>query len=370
MKRLLKFLAGCAVLAGAAACGGKAVVSGTIDGAETLLVKSFDGSRLETVDTLRTRDGAFRFAPGVEKGQPAFYYLYQGDRKLASLLLEQGDKVTLKGDTLGRCTVEGSPESTQLMQVEADYAAFIRKVNKALQEGTDDAEASREVSRLYVEYYRSRVNYVLGHSKSMTVIPVLYQQVNPDLPVFAQSTDAILFRAMADSLKSVYPDSRYVQQLEKEAERRQGQLNLETMIRGAGTVGFPDIELPGPDAQPRRLSESLGKVTMVYFWASTKEQMMFNQDALLPLYADYHEKGLEIYAISLDVDKATWAAAVRNQQLPWINVCDARGIESPLMVTYGLTNLPTVYFIVDGEIDMDARVSDGASIRNYLKKKL
>lgn len=369
MKRLLEILSAFALIVCAASCG-KTAVSGTIDGAETLIVKSFDGSRLQTLDTLKTRSGSFRFSPKVEKGQPSFYYLYRGDRKLVSLLLKQGDRVSVQGDTLGHCTVEGSPESLELMQTETDYAAFIQRVNQTLGTGLSDADASREVSRLYVEYYRDRVSYVMNHIHSMTVIPVLSQQVNPDLPVFSQPTDAILFRTVADSLKTIYPDSRYVQQLEKEAQRRQSLMSLHSMVSGAGTVGYPDIELPGVDAQMRKLSDSLGKLTMVYFWASTQEQKMFNQDALLPLYEEFHGKGFEIYAVSLDVDKATWAAAVRNQQLPWINVCDARGIESPLMVTYALTNLPMAYFIVDGEIDTEARVSDGESLRNYLKKKL
>ena len=61
---------------------------------------------------------------------------------------------------------------------------------------------------------------------------------------------------------------------------------------------------------------------------------------------------------------------VRSQQLPWVNVCDTRGNQSPLIVQYGLENLPTAFFLVDGEMDPNASFSDVASMRKYLQSKL
>ena len=97
---------------------------------------------------------------------------------------------------------------------------------------------------------------------------------------------------------------------------------------------------------------------------------MFNLDALLPIYNDFHGRGFEIYAVSLDVDKTAWASAVRNQKLPWVNVCDTRGSDSPYVNLYGLSSLPSAFFVVNGDLDGDAVVSDAASIRKYLQSKL
>jgi hypothetical protein len=70
------------------------------------------------------------------------------------------------------------------------------------------------------------------------------------------------------------------------------------------------------------------------------------------------------------VDKTAWATVVRSQQLPWTNVCDTRGDQSPVITQYGLTALPTAYFLVDGEMDPNASVTDAASMRKYLQSKL
>ena len=61
------------------------------------------------------------------------------------------------------------------------------------------------------------MKYVITNSKSLTVIPVFYQYVGEGFPVFSQESDAIVFNSVLDSLKTVYPESKYVKALEAEA---------------------------------------------------------------------------------------------------------------------------------------------------------
>ena len=74
--------------------------------------------------------------------------------------------------------------------------------------------------------------------------------------------------------------------------------------------------------------------------------------------------------MSLDVDKSAWASVVKAQELPWINVCDTRGDQSPLVTQYGLNSLPAAYFLVDGDLDPNADIQDAAAMRRYLQSKL
>jgi len=354
-----------------AACGPKTTIDGTLQdkaGAD-VIVKLLDVNRYQVLDTVRTdASGSFRYCPDVDRNNPEFIYLFYGDRKVASLLLSQGDRVKVTADTLGNYTVEGSEESLRLQEVEGEYAQFLLDMNRFSAE--DGPDANQQLSRRYVEYYRRCVRYVMEHSKSLTSVPVLFQRVNDGLAVFEQPTDGILFQSVCDSLKTVYPDSRYVKALEKEAARRNQAMEMNQRIREAGEIGYFDIDLPAVDGTRKKLSETDAKVIMLYFWATTAEQKMFNLDALLPIYNDFHGRGFEIYAVSMDVDKTAWASAVRNQHLPWVNVCDTRGTASPYIGMYGLSSLPTAYFIVDGSLDGNASVSDAASIRSYLQKKL
>ncbi len=345
-------------------------IQGTLaDGAgKEIIVKMLDVNRFQVLDTVKVNEqGAFSYALNLELAQPEFVYLFYGDRQVASLLLQPGDQVKVATDTLGAYSVEGSEESLKLQKVENAYTSFLRQMNTIL---STEENPNAALSRCYVDYYRDRLAYVVTNARSLTVVPVLFQQVNPSLPVFDQATDGLLMRNVSDSLKTLYPESRYVKALEKEAERRINLMDVNARINQASEVGFFDMELPGMDGQKVKLSEAAGKVTMLYFWASTAEQKMFNLDALVPIYEEFHPKGFEIYAVSLNMDKTVWATAVRNQNLPWVNVCDTRGVASPYVAAYGVSNLPMAWFIVDGDIDPEAKVSNAQDIRNYLRRKL
>ena len=67
-------------------------------------------------------------------------------------------------------------------------------------------ELRRLTAQEYVKYYRECVKYVMANAKSLTVIPVLYQNFGENLPVFGQATDAIHFRNIADSLEMKWPE--------------------------------------------------------------------------------------------------------------------------------------------------------------------
>lgn len=365
-----KPVAAAALLVLAAACAKNTQIEGTLYETPNsqVIVKLLDVNRFQVLDSVKTdAKGRFSYKLDLKKAQPEFVYLYYGERQIASLLLQKGDKVKVETDTLGVYTVEGSEESLKLQKVEKDYNAFVSEMNRIL---AKEYDPQAQLSRCYVNYYRDRMSYVMSNTKSLTVVPVLFQQVNPTFPVFSQPTDGIMMQAVADSLKTVYPESRYVKALEKEAQRRISTLEVSNKLQNAEEVGYIDITLPGIDGNKVTLSEKLGDVTMVYFWQATAEQKLFNIDALVPIYEQYHKKGFEVYAVSLDSDKSAWAAAVKNQQLPWVNVCDTRGAQSPYVTSYGIGSLPMVWFIVDGNIDNEARVSNAADIKEYLRKKL
>ena len=351
-------------------CGKNTVIEGSLaDGAnKEVIVKLLDVNRFQVLDTVKANaSGTFKYSLDIDEGKPEFIYLFYGERPIASLLLEKGDKVRVSADTLGRCTVEGSEESQNLQDVEKRYALFMQDMTRILEE---EEAPDAALSRCYVDYYRDRLKYVVTHPYSLTVVPVLFQQVNAGFPVFSQPTDGILIKSACDSLKTVYPNSRYVKALEKEADRRIEGMEVEQRLRLADEVGYVDIVLPGMDGQPVQLSDVAKKVTLIYFWSSTAEQKMFNLDALVPLYKEFHDKGFELYAVSLDEDKASWASVVRNQQLPWVNVCDIRGAQSPYVATYGVTTLPMVWVLKDGTIDVDAKIGDIAAMQAYLRKNL
>lgn len=378
MSRFNKITAFAASLVLAASCAQVATIDGTIAQAPSsqLIVKKLDVNKHQVIDTVNV-DASGKFACKVElvPGQPEFIYLYKGDKKVASLLLSEGDKVSVEADTVGNYSVTGSGESAKLAEVEKEYAAVVARLNalNARLVGVGQAEADaigKEIVNEYISYYRSRVKYVMENSHSLTVIPVFYQTVGDGVAVFGQHTDALHFNNVCDSLETVYPDSKYVRMLRKEAETRLANMDLMTRMGSAEEIGFPDITLPDVKGQKVRLSDLDAKVILLHFWtASEASQKMFNMDVLKPLYEQYHKNGFEIYQVALDPDKGNWANVVKEQAMPWVNVCDGLGADSPYVVLYNMGALPATYIIADGELVDGGRLTE-KSLKQTIAKHL
>lgn len=358
-------------------CSQSAKIDGLLEGCPDteLSVRRLDMNKYEVLDTIKTdASGRYNYSVKIAKGQPEFIYMFYKDVKVASLLLSRGEKVTVSSDTLGHLKVDGSLETAKLVEVEKSFADFSAKftalADRLDEDGSDVRQINRQLSQEYVAYYRDRLKYVLENQYSLTVIPVFFQMVAPNLPLFAQTTDAIHFSSVCDSLATVYPESRYVKALRQEANRRINLMELNIRLENAPELSYPELAMPDVTGKKIRLGETKAKVVLLHFWsASDPAQKMFNLDVLKPVYADYHSKGLEIYQVAIDVDKATWARAVKDQNLEWINVCDGLGTSSPALASYNITKLPASFILSGGEL-VQGKITDEESLRRLLNKLL
>ena len=93
MKNSRIFLVAAALIA--ASCNAdKASVDCTVADAPSsaLVLKQLNGTVVEVLDTVKTdASGHFRYDVKVAQGKPEFVYVYKGDQRVASLLLEKGE---------------------------------------------------------------------------------------------------------------------------------------------------------------------------------------------------------------------------------------------------------------------------------------
>jgi thiol-disulfide isomerase/thioredoxin len=107
----------------------------------------------------------------------------------------------------------------------------------------------------------------------------------------------------------------------------------------------PDFTLPTVAGPPFTLSSLRGKYVLVDFWASWCGPCRAENPRLRRLYQQYQGKGLEIVSVSVDADGAKWRKAVTQDQLPWTQVSDLKGWESPAAQLYGVLAVPTSILI-------------------------
>lgn len=353
MKRLIPWIMA-AVVAVSCSTTPTAHISATLESVpdSSVVLQKLNYNRLVPVDTIRTdKSGHFDYTVDLTGNEPYFYYLYLGDKPVASMVLLPSDRVAITVPAEGNFRIEGSEESALLKKVNEDFAETTGRMNAlaaSLGEDSTDEEVkavNSELSRMYVEYKRQAIKHVISHPRSITSAVVLFQRFSDNLPVFGQETDGLLFKTVRDSLELVYPNSEFLTALRDEVDMRAKNLELSNRFGDASVISFPELALPDADGNTRLLSELEGKVIVLSFWSvSQDEHKMFNVE-LADLYRKYHDRGLEVYQVSLDIDKPSWAATVRSQGLPWISVNDGLGIDSPSVLAYNISRIPSMFVI-------------------------
>jgi peroxiredoxin len=107
----------------------------------------------------------------------------------------------------------------------------------------------------------------------------------------------------------------------------------------------PDINLPGLSDTAISLSSLKGKVVLLDFWASWCGPCRHNNPNLVKLYQAYHDKGFEIFSVSLDKDKGDWKDAIRHDKLDWIQVVDQKGWYASSTIAYGVDAIPASFLL-------------------------
>ncbi len=126
----------------------------------------------------------------------------------------------------------------------------------------------------------------------------------------------------------------------------------------------PEIALPNPDGEIKKLSSLKGKYVLIDFWASWCKPCRMENPHNVKLYKEYKDKGFEIFAVSLDKDKNAWTNAINKDKLVWTNVSDLKFWESEAAKLYGVKGIPyTVLLDKDGKIIAKGLRGDKLSLK-------
>lgn len=361
-----------------------ATISANVQGAanKDIVVTQLAVNQMRIVDTLKTGDNCSAKGSIAMAGEtPNFYYLVYNGKKLASLILKPGDNVSVKVDTLGNgLVIEGSEESLLLQQydkalaaVTAEFDAVSAKLIEAAEKKDEKlvGQFNSQLGKLYVKYRQETIKRIMENPYAFANVQALYQTIANQLPVFSAEKDFLLMQRVHDSLNTCYAGSVYLKSLQEQIKSGQSAVVLADKISKAGEEAFPNIILPDINAKNVELASLKGRPFVLMFWTITEaSQKMFNND-LKELYKKYSNSGLEVYQVSLDADKTAWATAVKEQELPWISVCDGKGAMSPAIATYNIATIPYLFvFNKEGDIVDRGNLTKKVEIESAIRKAL
>ncbi|WP_412477195.1 TlpA family protein disulfide reductase [Flavobacterium sp. TBRC 19031] len=120
------------------------------------------------------------------------------------------------------------------------------------------------------------------------------------------------------------------------------------------------------------LKQSMGKVTLIDFWASWCQPCRTANPKVVALYNEFHKQGLNIIGVSLDKDAEDWKTAIAKDGLIWTQVSNLKEMDDPIVKQYGVSLIPTTFLLdVSGKvvgIDMPHEEMK-LKIRELLNKK-
>lgn len=356
-------------------------VNGVVSGADgqVMYLENVGVSTVDVMDSVKlTAAGKFSFT----KPHPEFpdFYRLRLNNQLINFSIDSTETVSFTADAgtfATSYTVEGSENSKAIKGItlaQLDANQVIQRLRKEYESGllADTAYAKKvlEAAEAYKDVARK---YIYTAPMSAAAYFALFQQIDGLLFFdLYDKNDSKAYGAVATSFDHYYPESPRAKHLYNLALqsikviRSQRPVDMEKIAQKE--VSFLDIELPNIQGQNTKLSSiATDKVVLINFTAYMSEWSPALNMELADLYTKYHDKGLEIYQISLDNDVHFWKNASSN--IPWISVRDPQSVYSQTAALYNVKQLPTI-FILDRKGNLVKRVDDVKKMEADIKAVL
>jgi len=314
---------------------------------------------IDSFDVRKTGRHTFRLDPGTS----GFYLLNAKSQQYITLLLSPGEQVSLFAD--GKkwqksWEVKGSPGSLLLKQYFDHTASNLAKIDSlrkdflAARYRDDFAGKRKLLDSTYYQIYRDQKHFVerlvRSDCGSIAGVFLLNQRFGPKV-IFSEETDLQLFEFIDSCLMQQHAGNKHAISHHERLSRHKRKM-AEKMLaeeRLAPGQEAPLFNLPDIKGNIVKLESFRGKQVLLYFWTITSARARKDHQELKGRYPSLKAGNTEILAVSLDENRDLWEAAVKLDALPWINLTDTQGKQSPLLPLYALdTELP-VYFLIDPE---------------------
>lgn len=370
-----------------AACNRSNVsIKGSIEEGEgqSITLERLDVNQTTLVDSSTIgKGGQFTMTTNLE--EPELFVLRYDDGQIVNLLLSPGENITLSTDATSFATeysIEGSEESENIrllvQQLNSTRSQLDSLQGLAAKEGDPESPHMKVIRSAYaqaiVSQKRYTIRYLVEHMNSLSSVYALYQKYDEEDLVLGFQEDLQYFKVIADSLEVSYPNSSLTKSLRADINRREAEYNrasqLNSLLEMADEpTGLLDLSIPDREGREVKLSDYKGKAIMVVFWASGNQASVNSLLQLKSSYQRYHDKGFEIYAISLDNNKVQWMKGIDYNEFKWINVSELSYPDSRANLVYNVSSLPAA-FLINREGDIVARDLYGRNLETWLDNLL
>lgn len=321
------------------------------------------------IDSVELKMGKFKFRGAVNSTPIAATLIFdakgeglENSLEQVSVFLEKG-KITVDAkDAIAlHAQVRGTPMNNDYTDlnnlVNAGYATMteadkgILEGKLALDNGANQEAALVGFRKRYSDMtIAAYIQFITSHPSSplsLELFPKVayeasYAEVKP------------LFDGLSAALKSSEAGQALSANLEKMKELQIGQL-------------APDFEIPDAEGNLVKLSSFRGQYVLLDFWASWCGPCRAENPNLIRVYNKFKTKGFNIVGVALEKQdhRDLWLKAIKNDNLPWVQLSELKFWESAAAKLYGVIAIPQNFLI-----DPDGRIVGKTLMGEELDQKL
>lgn len=340
-------------------------ISGTLEnaGGDMLILELVKTNNLERVDSVVV-DPSGQFTMKGELDAANYFLLKKDQKNLITLILESGQKLTITGDLenfANNYEVNGSAGSELIKEFHTRLQEALDKLTELNNVYSDSlgspnlAEIIKDLQerseKIIKEQKDYSIEFVTNNTGSLASILVLYQQISPRHNLFDPMKDSKYFFMVDSALFDKYSQSDAVSSLHThvtDLKQRLENVRKREKLLNPGSV-TPEIALPTPEGDTISLYSTRGKVVLLDFWAAWCKPCRMENPNLVANYKKYHDKGFEIFQVSLDRTRDQWLKGIEDDGLgEWIHVSDLKFWNSVVVPVYYIEGIPAS-FLLDRE---------------------
>jgi peroxiredoxin len=288
-------------------------------------------------DSVALDHGYFKFSGKADTAELCRISL---NDQTKSFFLENGKiSMLIKKDSLRYALISGTPAQDEynyfLNQTDKPLSDRVAAVEKAYEnaDSKKDKKAMDSLDKQYetldLEQKQLVSDYAKSHPASIVAAYEIYSN-------FSYNTRL----GQLDSLYKLLDTNVRVTYFGKELENIIEKTKLTA-------IGNPAPEFTSNDASGKAVSLSSfkGKYVLIDFWASWCGPCRLENPNVVKAFRKFHDKGFDIFGVSLDETKPEWLQAIKKDGLNWTQVADLKGWKSDAATLYGIKGIPMNYLL-------------------------
>lgn len=365
MKKILVLLAATfAFISCEKALENQYLITGTAKGVENgkkLFIELQDESGLPvSKDTAVVENEKFEFKGDVTGLDIAIIKLENGQQGLPFVFEEGKTNVVFDKDSLQKSKLSGTYNNEKFQEFNDKSEVVGKKMTQFQKDNMTKMQTAQQTQDTVV------INQVMKDYKviqeEMTTFSKEFVKNNPK----AYISLLLLESFVNNQTMEIEEVKKQYELLDKSLLENKHAKNIKKSIEAftAITIGklAPEFSAPSPEGKTISLKESLGKVTIIDFWASWCKPCRIENPNVVALYNELHDKGLNIISVSLDKEAESWKEAIAADGLVWNHVSNLKFWQDPIAEQYNVKSIPAT-FILDEKGNIVAKDLRGDELK-------